>query len=99
MVAGEARKGMWSFSADVMYLDLSQDIDEFITPRVELKKLNLEAWITTPAIGYNVLESDRHPLWRLSTQSGRKYICQHATDSTIHEDSFHALCGPGPNRN
>jgi hypothetical protein len=66
----QARKGKWSIGADVMYMDLSQSNDGQLTLPVGHEGLtvstsadiDLESWIVTPAVGYNLIDTEKGTL-------------------------------------
>ena len=62
MTAFGARKGKWSFLADVIYLDVEDDSVETFAPGVSLTNVELRAWVVTPAVGYNLIENEKASL-------------------------------------
>ena len=68
MNAFEARKGKWLALADVIYMDLGSDKD---TPLGSKMNIGLEAWVTTPAGGYNVVDEDK---LSLDVLAGVRYL-------------------------
>lgn len=56
------RKGKWSFTTDILYMDLEGDKDSVIPTNGGNIGVNtdleLRAWIITPAVGYSVVDSD-----------------------------------------
>ena len=68
MSAFGARKGKWSVMTDVIYMDLKNDKD--VAPG-ENASVELKAWVVTPAIGYNVLETEKASLHILG---GARYL-------------------------
>jgi hypothetical protein len=70
-----ASKGKWTFLTDVIYLDLdhSDNYTLFDSPVASLDLTNIEmtAWIVTPMVVYNVLETDRVTLGFLA---GARYL-------------------------
>jgi hypothetical protein len=72
MGAFGARKGKWSLLADVLYLDVEGDttVGPGIGPGVKLD-LELTGWVVTPAVGYNLIETDRG---RLDILGGARYL-------------------------
>lgn len=49
-----AEKGRWRLAADFIYLDLDDNIDEFLIPGIKLDNAELEAWLVEPTLGYEV---------------------------------------------
>ena len=70
-----ASKGKWTFLTDVIYLDieLSHNYTLIDSPVVSLDLTNIEmtAWIVSPMVVYNVLETDRVTLGFLA---GARYL-------------------------
>ena len=70
-----ASKGKWTFLTDVIYLDieLSDNYTLIDSPVVSLDLTNIEmtAWIVSPMVVYNVLETDRVTLGFLA---GARYL-------------------------
>jgi hypothetical protein len=66
----QARKGKWSLGADVMYMDLSPSNDGQLPLPVEHEgltvstsaNLDLKAWIVTPNVGYNLIDTEKGTL-------------------------------------
>jgi len=52
----QARKGKWSLGADVIYLDVSDDTQ---VGSGEKLSVELQGWIITPAVGYNLVDSEK----------------------------------------
>ncbi len=80
-----ASKGKWTFLTDVIYLnlDLSDNYTLIDSPVASLELTNLEmtAWIVTPMVVYNVLETDRVTLGFLA---GARYLhLKLETDTTL----------------
>jgi hypothetical protein len=80
-----ASKGKWTFLADVIYLDLEHSDDYTLvdSPLASLDLTNMEmtAWIVTPMVVYNVLETDRVTLGFLA---GARYLhLKLETDTTL----------------
>jgi len=76
-----AQKGKWSFLADVIYLDVEGDTT--VGPGVKLD-LELTGWVVTPAVGYNLVETERG---RLDILGGARYLYLD-TDLRLGSDSF-----------
>ena len=66
-----ARKGKWTFLADVIYLDVEND--ETINVLGEDIRLSAEltGWVITPIVGYNLVET---PKGRLDIVGGVRYL-------------------------
>lgn len=62
-----AQKGKWSLLADVIYLDVKDDATVLNEPL----SVELSGWIVTPALGYNLVETDRV---RLDVVGGARYL-------------------------
>lgn len=71
----EASKGEWSFTTDILYLDLEGDKDSNLsTPGGNISAntdVQLKSWIITPEIGYSVVESDN---LTLNVIGGARYL-------------------------
>jgi len=65
------QRGKWRLGADIIYLDIDDNIEDSINPLLELKTLGLEAWIVSPTIGYELLKSERATLHGLV---GARYL-------------------------
>jgi hypothetical protein len=48
-----ARKGKWSFNADILYVDLQDDDFDSLLSEVKIRE-----WLVTPKIGYRAFEGD-----------------------------------------
>jgi hypothetical protein len=68
MGAAGARKGKWSFAADVMYMDAASSAA--IAPGVTAS-VDLTNWIITPVVGYNLVDTGRS---RLDILGGARYL-------------------------
>ncbi|KPK35202.1 MAG: hypothetical protein AMJ65_17545 [Phycisphaerae bacterium SG8_4] len=73
-----ARKGKWSILSDIIYLNVSADNESTITvpsvpgPSIQVKsEVELEGWIVTPVVGYNLMQSDTA---RLDILAGARYL-------------------------
>jgi hypothetical protein len=83
-----ARKGKWSLLADVIYLDLEDDSDStlFQGPlgnlTLTLTDVAMEAWIVTPIVAYNIVNTDRIDLNLLA---GARYFWLETTVKTKTE--------------
>lgn len=69
------RKGKWSFTTDILYMDLEDDNKSTIpTSGGSLgvnTDLELRAWIITPSIGYRLVDSDKASL---DIRGGARYL-------------------------
>ena len=58
-----AKRGNWTFLADVVYLDLEHsdnyNLGNNDLLQLELTNVELKAWVVTPMVAYNILASDR----------------------------------------
>lgn len=97
-----ARKGKWSFTTDIMYMDLEADNSSTLPTNSGIVGLNtdveLKAWILTPAIGYSVIESDKV---NLNVIGGARYLyldmaIEHNT-STTSGNRYNRLSDSGNN--
>jgi len=88
-----ARKGKWSFLADVVYMNVSKSdtINNLVPVRGEL-----ESWVVTPAVAYTVVSSQGG---NLDIMGGARYLYMHS-DRTIgpfqsakSEDIWDAIVG------
>lgn len=66
-----AKKGKWGFLADVIYMDLEDDDDVALGPILTLSDVQMKAWVVTPMVTYNVMQSDRVSLDLLA---GARYL-------------------------
>jgi hypothetical protein len=71
MVRLATQRGKWRIGADLIYLDIDDDIEATIGPGIELNDLALEAWVVTPMVGYQLLKSERATLHALV---GARYL-------------------------
>ena len=62
-----AYKGKWSLWADLIYLDVEEDTTVFNEPL----SVELSGWIITPAVGYNLVDTERV---RLDVLGGARYL-------------------------
>jgi hypothetical protein len=67
MGAFGARKGKWSFIADVVYLDVE---DDTMVGPIKLSAV-LTGWVVTPIVGYNLVETEKV---RLDIVGGARYL-------------------------
>lgn len=70
-----AQRDKWTFLTDVIYLDLEHsdnyDIVNNALLQLELTNIELEGWIVTPMVSYNILASER---LRLDVLAGARYL-------------------------
>ena len=70
-----ARKGKWSFAADIIYMDLESDKNSTVPtgsgPLGVNTDLELRAWVITPTVGYTLVESDNVVL---NIRGGARYL-------------------------
>ncbi|MDX2417680.1 MAG: hypothetical protein QNK19_09500 [Xanthomonadales bacterium] len=63
MGAFGAKKGNWSFLTDVIYMDLEDGSDMTLIRdkviQLDVTKIQLQAWVATPMVAYDVLHTDR----------------------------------------
>jgi hypothetical protein len=100
MLAGAARKGKWTFGADMIWLDLSHGTDEIVSPTLTLKNIDMQAFIFTPMVGYRVYDSGRHSVDLLA---GARYLwldmalSLDLTLTPMPSDRSHDIDGSGSN--
>jgi hypothetical protein len=68
-----AQKGKWGFLADVIYMDLEDDINYSPGPLglVNVNSVGMKSWIVTPIVTYRIMESDKLDLDILA---GARYL-------------------------
>ena len=68
-----AQKGKWGFLADVIYMDIEDDINYSPGPLglVDVNSAGMKSWIVTPMVTYRVMESDQLDLDILA---GARYL-------------------------
>lgn len=71
MVAFGARRGKWGVLADVIYLDVDDDVEDDLLPGVQLKSLGIEGWILNTVGQYRVVETER---LTLNLLAGARYL-------------------------
>ena len=71
MAAVRARKGKWSLVSDFIYFDLEDDDGQPVFLGTDLGKLEVEAWVITPNIGYTVYADDKQ---HVDLYAGARYI-------------------------
>ena len=91
-----ARKGKWSLFADAIYMDVKDSTN--VVAGLKLTG-ELKAWVVTPAVGYNLLETNRV---RFDVLGGARYLylktdlqlsSLRATDSNSFWDGIVGLKG------
>ncbi len=93
MGAFEARKGRWSFLADVIYLDVSGENTGSVTfpggpsgiDIATFSSINVRGWVLTPSVGYNLIHTEKLVLDALA---GARYL---QLDATLEAQSFGPL--------
>jgi hypothetical protein len=71
MAAFGAQRGKWSMLADVIYLDVDDDIEDDLLPSIQLKSLGIEGWIVNTMGLYRMLETER---LTLNLLAGARYL-------------------------
>jgi hypothetical protein len=71
MAALGARRGKWGVLADVIYLDVDDDVEDDVQPGVQLKSLGIEGWIVNTVGQYQLLETER---LTLNLLAGARYL-------------------------
>ena len=71
MLALFAHRDKWMFGFDGIYLDIDDNVEEEVQEGVELNDLALEAWVVSPMVGYELLQSDRFSLF---VMAGARYL-------------------------
>jgi hypothetical protein len=72
MAAFGAERGKWSVLADVIYLDVDDDVEDDVQPGVQLKSLGgIEGWIVNTVGQYRLLETER---LTLNLLAGARYL-------------------------
>lgn len=71
MLALFAHHDKWMFGLDGLYLDIDDNVEEVVQEGVELNDLKLEAWVVSPMVGYELLQSDRFSLF---VMAGARYL-------------------------
>lgn len=65
-----AQKGKWGFLADVIYMDLSQDINVPL-PAESIINIEMKNWVLTPMVTYRVVEEEQ---LNLDVLAGARYL-------------------------
>ena len=80
------RKGRWSLASDFIYLDISDNKNLPLIPKVpdlaNLRETGLQAWIITPNVGYTVVDSE---VQKIELYAGARYFWIEV-DATIEID-------------
>lgn len=74
MVGFEMKKDKLSLMVDVLYMNLSENPNEPVGPPIlgqTLVDAGLKAWVVTPVVAYEVVQSDR---WDLDLLAGARYL-------------------------
>lgn len=66
-----ASKEKWSLVADILYFDIGSNENTDLSPRAEIRSVNLSAWIVTPQVRYTVFETTEH---RIDLLGGARYL-------------------------
>ena len=92
-----AQKGKWGFSSDILYLDISKDVNVPLEPPVELTNIGIEGWVVTPIVSYRVVESEQLSLDLLA---GARYLYlkspmefNNAVSTSEHDDMWDGIVG------
>ena len=100
MLGGAAKKGKWTFAADMVWLDLDHSADEIVSPTLTLKSIDMQSFIFTPLVGYQVYESERHTVDLIA---GARYLWLDTaltidlTLTPMPSDRSHDIDGSGSN--
>lgn len=92
MVALGARRGQWGVLADVIYLDVDDNVEDDLLPGVQLKSLGIEGWIINTVGQYRLLDTGR---LNLDVIAGARYLWLEVP-TTIR---FSAPLPPGSEKN
>ena len=92
MVAFGARRDKWSVLADVIYLDVDDNVEDDLLPGVQLKSLGIKGWIINTVGGYRLLDTGR---LNLDVIAGARYLWLEVP-TTIR---FSAPLPPGSEKN
>jgi hypothetical protein len=60
MGRARALKNKWSLTTDIIYFDLQHKGREALLPGLDLRKIELQAALIKPTVGYQVFESDKN---------------------------------------
>jgi len=66
-----AQKGKWGFLADILYLNISKDVNIPIADGVNITNVAMKSWVVTPMVTYRVMESEQLSLDLLG---GARYL-------------------------
>ena len=100
MLAGAARKGKWTFAADIVWLDLDHSADEIVSPTLTLDNIDMQSFIFTPLVGYRVYDTGRHSV---DLVAGARYLWLDTaltldlTLGPMPSDRIHDIDGSGSN--
>jgi hypothetical protein len=64
-------KGKWSLVADIIYFDLESNENSDLSPRAEIRSVDLSAWVVTPQVRYSAFETTEY---RIDLLAGARYI-------------------------
>ncbi len=73
-----AEKGKWRLAADFIYLDVDDNVDEFVLPGIKFDEAELKAWLVAPTVGYEVGRTDSS---RFRIYGGARYLWTETTVS------------------
>jgi len=80
MLIGGVRKGDWLIGMDLVYADLSENVNSPVGPFLEFRKLEVEAWLASPFVSYRVINNDR---WTLEVLGGVQYYWEEITQTVV----------------
>jgi len=66
-----AQKGKWGFLSDILYLNISEDVNVPIADGVTITNVEMKSWVVTPMVTYRVIESEQLSLDLLG---GARYL-------------------------
>jgi hypothetical protein len=78
MLLGGVRKGDWLIGMDLIYANLKEDVGGTVGPVLDLKDLEIEAWIAQPFVSYRVVNEDR---WTLEVLGSVQYYWEEITQT------------------
>ncbi len=65
------QKGKWSFGTDVLYLEVSDDINGVVHGTNTRVEVALQSWVVTPSVGYDVIDNNKG---NLTVLGGARYL-------------------------
>lgn len=54
-----AQKGKWGFLSDIIYMNISKDVNAPLAPGVNITNIEMKSWVVTPMVTYRVMESEQ----------------------------------------